>query len=211
MICEIHFTSKSYVSIPWYSTYYTLHPDGSAHGGTAIIIRSNIKHYETRSYSKAYLQATNVVVEEWNGPIIVSAVYSQPKHTIKNSQYEDFFSTLGHRFIADGDFNAKHALWESKTPNPKSRELHKAVQNLHLHTLSTREPTYWPSDSRKTPELLDFCITKGMSGLRLRANSCLELLRSFPYHCHDGQQGCRETLLADFTMLWQIGIISANR
>lgn len=35
--------------------------------------------------------------------------------------------------------------------------------------------TYWPSDSRKTPDLLDFCITKGMSGLRLRANSCLEL------------------------------------
>lgn len=39
MISETHFTSKSYVSIPGYFTYYTLHPDGSAHGGTAIIIQ----------------------------------------------------------------------------------------------------------------------------------------------------------------------------
>lgn len=97
LISETHFTAKSYICIPRYSTYYNTHPDGSAHGGTAILIRNNIKHHEICPYSKDYLQATNVVIEERDGPIVISATYSPPKHSIKNTQYEDFFNSLGHR------------------------------------------------------------------------------------------------------------------
>ena len=39
LISETHFTTKSYINIPNYSVYDTQHPDGTAHGGTAIIIK----------------------------------------------------------------------------------------------------------------------------------------------------------------------------
>jgi exonuclease III len=45
LISETHFTPRSYVRIPNYIVYNTLHPDGTAHGGTAIVIRKTVKHY----------------------------------------------------------------------------------------------------------------------------------------------------------------------
>ena len=39
LVSETHFTSRSYITIPSYNMYYTNHPDETAHGGTAVIIR----------------------------------------------------------------------------------------------------------------------------------------------------------------------------
>lgn len=50
LISETHFTKKSHIKIFGYSVYHTMHPDGTAHGGSAIIIRSNIKHHVTNAY-----------------------------------------------------------------------------------------------------------------------------------------------------------------
>jgi len=51
-----------------------MHPDGKAHGGTALIISSRIKHYEIGKHQRDFLQATDVMIEIWNG-ITISAVY----------------------------------------------------------------------------------------------------------------------------------------
>ncbi|GBP97132.1 Probable RNA-directed DNA polymerase from transposon X-element [Eumeta japonica] len=39
-----------------------MHPNGKAHGGSAILIKSTIKHYQSQPHCKDYIQATNVVV-----------------------------------------------------------------------------------------------------------------------------------------------------
>jgi hypothetical protein len=49
------------------------------------------------------------------------------------------------------------------------------MESQHLHHLSTGEPTYWPSDSNKLPDLLDFCVTKGIPSAFAVANSCFDL------------------------------------
>jgi hypothetical protein len=41
--------------------------------------------------------------------------------------------------------------------------------------LSSGEPTYWPTDRNKLPDLVDFCITKGISPNYKFAKSCFEL------------------------------------
>jgi hypothetical protein len=41
-----HFTAESYFKIPNFRVYSTTHPDGTAHGGTAIIIKQTIDHYQ---------------------------------------------------------------------------------------------------------------------------------------------------------------------
>jgi len=100
-----------------------MHPDGKAHGGTTIIIRSSIKYYEIDKHQRDFLQATSVVMETWNGCIIISTVYSPPKHATKSEQYMKFLETLGNRFIAAGDYDAKHTQWESRVTSPRGREL----------------------------------------------------------------------------------------
>jgi len=175
LISETHYTSKSHIKIPNYTVYNTRHPDGTGHGGTAIIIKNSIKHYELDKYDREYLQATTIMIEDWIGPLIISAIYSPPKHNIKADQYVQYFNSLGHRFIAGGDFNAKHTQWGSKTITTKGRQLLNAMQTCNLNHISTGEPTYWPTDRRKNPDLLDFCITKGIPNNYLSAKSCLDL------------------------------------
>src|ERR1044071_6731975 len=46
LLSETHFTRESYLKIRGYRTYHTLHPDNQARGGSAIIIKESINHYE---------------------------------------------------------------------------------------------------------------------------------------------------------------------
>lgn len=175
LISESHFTNRHYFRIPKYKIYDTKHPDGKAHGGTAVIIRDNILHHEREKFSKDFLQATSVIIEDELSPLTISAIYCPPKHNNKKEDYEEFFQTLGNKFIVGGDYNAKHPRWGSRLTTSKGRELVKAMDANNLKHISTSQPTYWPSDRKKTPDILDFCVTKGIDTKRCEAESCLDL------------------------------------
>lgn len=175
LISETHFTHRSYPKLQNYIVYHTNHPSGAAHGGTAIIIKKSIKHFEIPKYEHDFLQATSLVVEDWNGPITIAAIYCPPKHKIKKELFEQFFHSLGNKFIAGGDFNAKHTQWGCRLVTTRGRELLKSMRNNNLNHVSTAEPTYWPTDRSKTPDLLDFCIIKGISSKYIKATSCFDL------------------------------------
>jgi hypothetical protein len=49
------------------------------------------------------------------------------------------------------------------------------MESQHLHHLSTGELTYWPSDTNKLPDLVDFCVTKGIPPASAVATSCFHL------------------------------------
>lgn len=57
----------------------------------------------------------------------------------------------------------------------KGHELFKAIESQRLDVVSTGQPTYWPSDKAKTPDLIDFYITKGLSINYILCESSLEL------------------------------------
>jgi hypothetical protein len=65
--------------------------------------------------------------------------------------------------LAGGDFNSKHTLWGSRLITTKGRELAKTIQTKNYSYISIGSPTYWPTDTNKTPDLLDFFITNGIS------------------------------------------------
>jgi len=77
LISETHFITKSSIRIPNYSIYDTQHPDGTAHGGTAIIIiiKNNLKHHLHGHYNREHLQATSVTIDDWIAPLTIAAVY----------------------------------------------------------------------------------------------------------------------------------------
>lgn len=175
LISETHFTNKNYLRIKNYTIYDTKHPDGTAHGGTAILIKSNIKHHELPKYEKDYLQATNIEIKDSKGPVTISAVYCPPKHNIRKTEFQDFFRSLKTRFITGGDYNAKHQYWGSRLASPRGRELYKMIKECNMNHLTTGQPTYWPSDRRKIPDVLDFFITKGINKSYADIESSLDL------------------------------------
>jgi exonuclease III len=137
LISETHFTKKGYINISNYSVYDTQHPDGTAHGGTAIVIKNGIKHHLHGHYNLEHLQATSVTIEDWIGLLTIAAVYCPPKHAIKAEQFLIFYATLGQGFLAGGDHNAKHCHWGSLLITPKGRELFKTIQMDNLAHVST--------------------------------------------------------------------------
>ncbi|KAL7306196.1 hypothetical protein TKK_0001639 [Trichogramma kaykai] len=94
-ISETHFTKKTYLKIPNYIIYDTQHPSGRAHSGTAIIIKSSIKHYELEINKEDNLQATSITAETYKNPITFLAIYCSPEHTIKQEYFTKFFKKLG--------------------------------------------------------------------------------------------------------------------
>jgi hypothetical protein len=49
------------------------------------------------------------------------------------------------------------------------------MERNDLKHLSTGEPTYWPSDRNKLPDLVDFCVMKGIPQDFAVAKSCFDL------------------------------------
>jgi hypothetical protein len=105
----------------------------------------------------------------------VAAVYCPPRHNNKQEDFTKLFKTLGNRFLIGGDLNAKNTHWGSRITTTKGRELLLSLNQNNLQCVTTREPTYWPADPRKTPDLLDIGIAKGIPLHNIKVKSCLEL------------------------------------
>lgn len=163
LISETHFTKESFIRFKNYSTYHSIHPANTARGGSAVIIKDNIKHYEEEKYITCDIQATNIAVETTKHKLTVSAIYCPPRYNICEEEYIALFEKLNNRFIIGGDFNAKHTHWGSRLISPKGRELYKAAAKYGCEFLSTGKPTYWPTDPNKIPDLIDFFVVKNIS------------------------------------------------
>ena len=64
LISETHFTTKNYFSIPRYRLYYTNHSDGTADGGTEVIIKETTENHELLKYEGDCIQATSIKEEK---------------------------------------------------------------------------------------------------------------------------------------------------
>ncbi|KAL7289173.1 hypothetical protein TKK_0017116 [Trichogramma kaykai] len=144
LLSETHFASKNFLSLPNYSFYCCNHPDNKAHGGSAILIKSSIKHCQDSKFCEDYLQATTIVTEEVRGKISFSALYFPPRHSISHEMYCTYFDRLGAHFVTGGDFNAKHPWWGSRlqVPNPEGCTLYSVIADRKYSTISPGEPTY---------------------------------------------------------------------
>jgi len=111
LLVETHLTNKYNFQVRCYTFYRTDHPDGRAHGRTGILIRERIKHHFHQRFATNYSQAASIKVQSGNGNLTIAAVYCPPRFTISQGQFMDFYNLLGDRFIAAGDYNAKHTHW----------------------------------------------------------------------------------------------------
>ena len=117
-----------------------------ARGENAILIRKSIKHYEVSKISSHECQA---LIYANNCQISLTALYSPPRHNIKEWQYKELFKQISDKFIIGGDCSSKNTHWGSRSITTKFKELFKASQSIGCSFVSTGTLTYWPTETLK--------------------------------------------------------------
>src|SRR5215469_8941098 len=175
LVSETHLKKESKVKIKNYVCYHTPHPENTSRGGSAVIIRSHIQHHQEAEFSNELFQISIISIQAQNRQMKVAAIYCPPRNIIPAGGYADIFKMLGNNFIIGGDLNAKHTFWGSRQSTNKGKKLYLAGRKHKCEFFSSGEPTYWPSDPGKTPALIDFFITKGISRKHVIVESRMDL------------------------------------
>lgn len=74
--------------------------------------------------------------------------------------FDLLFQHLSGNWIAGGNYNTKHLTWGSRLTSTRGRELVKVLTRNGFTTLSSGEPTYWPSHRNCIPDVIDFFISR---------------------------------------------------
>ncbi|VVC30673.1 Hypothetical protein CINCED_3A005070 [Cinara cedri] len=78
-----------------YTILRSNHPDGTAHGGAAIIIRYTILFHNVSQLSEPHIQSFTIQITLDHSPISISAAYCLPNQIISTILFEQFFNSLG--------------------------------------------------------------------------------------------------------------------
>ncbi|KAL4090465.1 hypothetical protein QTP88_025295 [Uroleucon formosanum] len=143
LITETLFTKYSTIHIPGYKLLKTNHPDGTAHGGVAILIKSSVLFELLPNFCLDHLQSCAIIVKLNNISITIAAIYSPPKHKLTVNHYANYFNTVGNNFLIGGDFNAKHHSWGCRANNPRGSVLYNFVSQKNFKVLAPPPP--WPN------------------------------------------------------------------
>jgi exonuclease III len=103
LLSESQATEHTFVKISHYTIYYENHPDGTAHAGSVIIIKSTLKHDKSEPFIMNKIQGTILQLEALSQPMVIAAVYSPPRHSISAEEYDHFISQLGTYYLVAGD------------------------------------------------------------------------------------------------------------
>jgi hypothetical protein len=113
-------------------------------------------------------------VEDSVGLLTISPVYLPPRYTVEQEQFEDFYNTLGQRFIAGGTTMQSIPTRDPDLYHSKTRTTRNDGKP-NFKYLPTGEPTYWPSDRNKLLDLVDFCVTGGIPQHFAVSKSCFDV------------------------------------
>ena len=71
LISETHFTDKTYFNIRGYDLIYANHPDGKAHAGSAILIKSCLKFETLDPFITPSIQASGIRIKNNNTSVSI--------------------------------------------------------------------------------------------------------------------------------------------
>jgi hypothetical protein len=63
LLAETQLTNQSYIKINGYQVYHTVHPQNTARGDTAVLVKDNMVQHEEAKYVTDKIQVTAVTIE----------------------------------------------------------------------------------------------------------------------------------------------------
>lgn len=122
LISESHLTVNSQVKFKNFTCYHTPHPSGKTRGGSAILIKNNIDHYEYLKVASDSMQVTTINILMNNKNCKLSTIYCPPRNNLKHVDFSALLKTLGNHFSLL-EVISKHTFWSSRLTNTKGKEL----------------------------------------------------------------------------------------
>lgn len=175
LITETHLTKYSFINIPGYFSLKSNHPDNTAHGGVAILVKTSLFYQPLPNYSFDHIQSCSIQIKLNNIPLTIGVFYSPPRHKITKEILSNYFNTIKNNFIVGGDYNAKHQIWGCRVNNPRGTILYNLANERHFQILSPPGPTYWPTSPKKSPDILDIFSAKIPGNLYCSTYNILDL------------------------------------
>ncbi|GBN23336.1 putative RNA-directed DNA polymerase from transposon X-element [Araneus ventricosus] len=159
-IQETHLNSGDKLKLVNYTTYRT---DKLTHrgGGTALLIRNSIDHYQNPIASDSFENPTIAIILPNSQQITVSSIYRPPRGFISKDEQNRIYSS-NKNCIEVGDFNAKHRAWSLRRRNQNRNIINDYICNNNLILLAPPESTHFPHNSNN-PKTLDFGVLKNYS------------------------------------------------
>lgn len=153
-----------------YTTYKNRRDDTAR--GTAVLIKSNISHYEYPLNLDTAEATANVVKIQGNELAIVS-IYNSPSLEFHKNNYDKVFK-IAPSVISAGDFNSKHTSWGSRANNARGKKLFEYTLDKNLSVHAPNDFTYFPHNHKHRPDILDISVCKNISSI-ISVNTVREL------------------------------------
>ena len=139
-------------------TMYRTDREGRRGGGTAIMIKRNIRHHETKiELTNKQIEMTTIRVHTSTGDIKIASIYIPPSTNVTKEDFDEIFET-DETMIIMGDFNAKHEHWGCRVTNAKGRTLNTALLQ-HKNVYLTTPNNHTHIDGRGNLDTLDYMIS----------------------------------------------------
>ena len=158
LLSETKLNDSNFVQFPQYKIYRNDRlSDGG--GGTAILIRENIKHDVVNTPLLKASEATCVKLSLNNSKsIIVNSFYS-PKNLLRDDLSK--LMSLHSNVFMGGDFNAKHCYWHNSDNNGNGNILYRFLIDDNVAEL-IHPNAYTCYRSRSNPSTIDLALAKGV-------------------------------------------------
>jgi hypothetical protein len=155
LINETHLHPSMKFKCPNYYTYRTDRHDRPG-GGTAILIKKEIKHSEILLPKLQHMEATAIQLHINSELITLVSIYNPPGKIVEGDL--DLLILTSNKVILAGDFNAKHCTWNSRNDNAAGRALLNHYNKNEYLIASPRFPTHIPDGNPAGADILDFAI-----------------------------------------------------
>lgn len=152
---------QSNITAPGYSIYQTNRANQSRRGGTAILVRDNVQHHQVFIPQLQHAEATAISVVMHNTPVTVIAIYVNQNKLTKSDIKK--LLNISNRVIIAGDLNAKHKAWNCHRNTRNGNILYNLSQTNNFAVMAPLSPTFYHSDNKSTPDILDIALVKNLS------------------------------------------------
>ena len=137
--------ANQYPSPPGYNTFYSNPIPGQGHhGGTAIMVRSDVPYTTLQLNTNLQAVAVKLFLKR---TYAVCSIYLPPGDPIERDDLEHLVRDLPSPFLLLGDFNGRHPLWDDSTSNPRGVLLASFIEDEELAVLNSGEMTHFHSQT----------------------------------------------------------------
>ncbi|GFY02372.1 probable RNA-directed DNA polymerase from transposon X-element [Trichonephila clavipes] len=163
LIQETHLRPVHKFSIANYKCYRNDRiTDGPASGGTLILIKKSIPHFNTPTPQLYYIEATTVTINPPNfDPLTITSIYV-PHHSDKYlfTLDIDTIMQVNSHCVIFGDFNATHNTWNCSQNSTRGTHLKNYCDSTDFEIIFPATSTRFGYGTQNT---LDFAIVKNFN------------------------------------------------